>query len=111
MSVYKRSEIVTNGKDRWNQRTYRLFKSNIYNVYSDHVFLDCLSVWKTDIRQLLGLICAFYRYYFYFNVTKENLKRDKKFKGFIMNAFDIGLIMGVFAMAYVIYTVIKFEVN
>jgi len=29
----------------------------------------------------------------------------------MMNAFDIGLIMGVMAMAYVTYTVIKFEVN
>ena len=29
----------------------------------------------------------------------------------MMNAFDIGLIMGVLAMAYVTYTVVKFEVN
>ena len=29
----------------------------------------------------------------------------------MMNAFDIGLIMGVTAMAYVTYTVIKFEVH
>ena len=29
----------------------------------------------------------------------------------MMNAFDLGLIMGVLAMAYVTYTVVKFEVN
>ena len=29
----------------------------------------------------------------------------------MMNAFDLGLIMGLLAMAYVTYTVVKFEVN
>ena len=29
----------------------------------------------------------------------------------MMNAFDLGLIMGILAMAYVTYSLVKFEVN
>jgi len=29
----------------------------------------------------------------------------------MMNAFDLGLIMGILAMTYITYTVVKFEVN
>ena len=29
----------------------------------------------------------------------------------MMNAFDLGLIMGILAMAYITYTVVRFEVK
>ena len=97
------------GKNRQDQRVYRLPESSVHYRSCDHVIIDRLFIQATPCWQLDRLGCFGCRFGGDCVAVQENHQRDQYIGGDRMSAFEIGLVIGMATLVYITYELLKYE--